>query len=64
MKHYAGLDVSVEKTAVCMVDGEGQVVTEGKMAGEPDALAAYLSPWSASLAWVGLEAGGTSPVET
>lgn len=61
MKHYAGLDVSMEETAVCVIDSEGRTVGEGKVTSDPEALTAYLSPWSGSLARVGLEAGGTSP---
>ncbi len=61
MKYYAGLDVSMEETAVCVVDSEGEVVSEAKVASEPEAIAGYLAPWSKSLAKVGHEAGGLSP---
>jgi len=61
MKYYAGLDVSMEETAVCVIDGEGTVVAEAKAASEPAAIAAYLGPWSGSLARVGHEAGGLAP---
>ena len=61
MKYYAGLDVSLEATAVCVIDGEGEVVAEATVASAPDALAAYLAPWQGSLVKVGQEAGGLSP---
>lgn len=61
MKYYAGLDVSLEETAVCVIDGEGAVVAEAKVASEPAAIAAYLEPWSGALTKVGHEAGGLSP---
>ncbi len=61
MKYYAGLDVSLEETAVCVVDGEGVIVAEAKVASEPAAIAAYLVRWSGSVARVGHEAGGLSP---
>ncbi len=61
MKHYAGLDVSMEETAVCVIDGEGAVVAELKAASEPAVIAEALAPWSASLVKVGLEAGSLSP---
>ena len=60
MKHYAGLDVSLEETAVCIVEGSGAVVAEFSTASDPAALAARLEPWRSSLARVGLEAGGLS----
>ena len=31
MEHYAGLDVSLEQTSVCVVDAQGQVVREAKV---------------------------------
>lgn len=61
MKYYAGLDVSLEETSVCVVDGEGSIVAEAKVVTEPEAIAAYLAPWSGSLVYVGHEAGGLSP---
>lgn len=61
MKNYAGLDVSMEETSVCVIDVEGAVVAEAKVASDPDTIAAYLAPWSGSLARVGHEAGGLSP---
>jgi transposase len=61
MKYYAGLDVSLEETAVCVIDQSGQVVAEAKRASEPEAIATFLEPWAGSLARVGLEAGGLSP---
>ena len=32
MDHFAGLDVSVKETSVCMVDDTGRIVREGKVA--------------------------------
>ena len=61
MKHYAGLDVSMEETAVCIVDAEGDVVAELKAASDPVAVAAAVAPWGGSLARLGLEAGGLTP---
>lgn len=56
MEFYAGLDVSLESTSVCVVDGAGKVVREGKMASDPDAIEAFLAEWGAALRRVGLEA--------
>ncbi len=61
MKYYAGLDVSMEESSVCVIDESGAVVAEAKVASEPVAIAGFLAPWSGSLAKVGQEAGGLSP---
>ena len=39
MEHYAGIDVSLEQSSVCVVDATGWVVREAKVASEPEALA-------------------------
>ena len=36
MEHFAGLDVSVKDTSVCIVDDTGKIVREVKVASEPD----------------------------
>ncbi len=38
MDHFAGLDVSVKHTSVCIVDETGKIVREVKVASELDAL--------------------------
>jgi hypothetical protein len=38
MDHFAGLDVSVKETSVCIVDETGKVVRELRVASEPEAL--------------------------
>jgi transposase len=43
MDKYVGLDVSMEETSVCILDGAGNVVYEGKTPSQPDALAKLLS---------------------
>jgi hypothetical protein len=42
MDHFAGLDVSVKATSVCIVDDTGKVVREVKVTSEPEALLAVL----------------------
>ena len=37
MDHFAGLDVSVKETSVCIVDDTGKIVREVKVASEPKA---------------------------
>ena len=38
MEHYVGIDVSLELSSVCVVDGRGKIVKEAKVASEPEAL--------------------------
>jgi transposase len=61
MEHYAGLDVSLQMTAVCVIDERGRVVLEGKVPSEPAAIAAFLQPYAETLAVAGLEAGLLAP---
>ena len=42
MDHFAGLDVSVKETSVCIVDDTGKILREVKVASEPEALLAVL----------------------
>jgi transposase len=55
------LDVSLNETAICVVDEDGIVVTEGKAASEPDDLARWLAATGLTITRVGLEAGPLSP---
>ena len=38
MDYFAGLDVSVKETSVCIVDDAGRIVREAKVLSEPEAL--------------------------
>ena len=60
MDHFAGLDVSVKETSVCIVDETGKIVREVKLASEPDALVAVLTSPSYLFKRIGLEAGPLS----
>jgi transposase len=60
MDHYAGIDVSLECSSVCVVDTNGKIVCEGKVASEPAALIAWFGSRGLSLARIGLEAGPLS----
>jgi transposase len=60
MKHYAGIDVSLEQSSVCVVDGSGRIVREGKVASEPADLIAWLGALGLTLERIGLEAGPLS----
>jgi transposase len=58
MDHFAGLDVSVKQTSVCIVDDTGKIVREVKVASEPDALLAVDPAYHFKR--IGLEAGPLS----
>ena len=56
MRYFAGLDVSLEETAICVVDETGHIVKETRAASDPEVLAAALRRLDLPLARVGLEA--------
>lgn len=60
MGYFAGIDVSLEASRVCVVDGAGRIVREGEADSEPEALAAVLRGTGSSFERVGLEAGPLS----
>ncbi len=60
MEQYAGIDVSLEYSSVCIVDGGGKIVGEGKVASEPAALIGYFQSLGFALSRIGLEAGPLS----
>ena len=60
MDHFAGLDVSVKETSVCIVDDTGKIVREVKVASEPEALLEALKNPAYRFKRIGLEAGPLS----
>ena len=41
MEHYAEIDVSLELSSVCVVDAQGKIVKEAKVASDIEALVAF-----------------------
>jgi transposase len=61
MEYFAGLDVAMEETAICVIDREGKVVLETMVTTDPDAIVKVLKPYLSKLRRVGHEAGSLSP---
>ena len=57
MEKYVGLDVSMEETSVCVLDGSGNIVFEGKTSSQPDALSKLLRAKASDAARIVLETG-------
>jgi transposase len=60
MNHYAGIDVSLECSSVCVVDASGKILREAKVASEPEALIAWFRSSGFEFERIGLEAGPLS----
>ena len=56
MRYFAGLDVSLEETAICVVDEAGEIVREVRAESEPGALDDALKRLGLPLDRVGMEA--------
>ncbi len=57
----AGLDVGMDRTAICMVDDKGEVLLEVAVMTDPNAVKGALSAYLGRLRRVGHEAGALSP---
>jgi transposase len=57
MDHYAGIDVSLELSSICVVDATGRIVREAKVASEPEALVTFFRQLGMPVTRIGLEAG-------
>ena len=60
MDYYAGIDISLERCSVCVLDATGGIVREAKVVSEPEALIGWLADLGLPLARIGLEAGPLS----
>jgi transposase len=60
VEHYAGIDVSLELSSVCVVDAQGKIVKEAKVASEPEALVSFFKGLGFPMERIGLEAGPLS----
>src|ERR1700686_3998716 len=60
MEHYAGIDVSLEYSSVCVVEASGKILREARVASEPEALIGWFRSSGFELERIGLEAGPLS----
>ena len=61
MEYFAGLDVSLEETSLCVIDEGGKVFREGKVLSSPQAIADFLKGMGFFFKRVGFEAGQLAP---
>ena len=57
MTYYVGLDVSLRSVNICVIDKQGEIVTESKVDSEPEDIVAQLKPHRSQIKALGLEAG-------
>jgi transposase len=58
---YAGIDVSLDLSSVCVVDKTGRIMREVKVPSEPEALVGFFQQLGVPMTRIGLEAGPLSP---
>ena len=60
MQSYVGLDVSLRKTAVCVVDEAGKILREGMVDSDPEVIAVFIQSNARNPVRIGRETGATS----
>ena len=60
MEQYVGLDVSLEETAVCVLDSAGKIVWRGRCSSDPEAIARIVRERAPFAVRLGLETGQLS----
>ncbi len=60
MGYYVGLDVALRSVALCVVDGDGEIVMERALACEAGDVAECLSDFGNPIERIGFEAGTMS----
>ncbi len=60
MRLFVGLDVSLAKTAICVISEHGKILKEAEVPSEPEALARWAGTLDGTIAAIGLEAGPLS----
>jgi len=60
MEHYVGLDMSLKRTSICVVNHTGSVVREGVVDSDPEAIASFVRSNAPGAVRIGLETGATA----
>ena len=60
MELYVGMDVSLKETSICVVDGSGEIVSEGTVISEPSAIAEFVKAKAAGAVRIDFETGPTT----
>ena len=60
MESYVGLDVSLRRTSICVVDKAGKLLCEGTVNSTPEAIIEFVKSKAAGAVRIGLETGPTS----
>jgi transposase len=61
MKHYIGLDVSMKRTFICIINEQGKIIHEGSENTDPHLIVDYLSKLSFEGMIIGFESGSLTP---
>lgn len=60
MKYFVGIDVSLQLSSICIINGDGEIIREAKVPSEPEAIATFLDDLGIEFERIGLEAGPLS----
>ena len=60
MEHFAGIDVALELSSICVMDANGRILREAKVISDPETLVGWLQGSGLEFARIGLEAGPLS----
>ena len=60
MTYFAGIDVSLAESSICVVDSDGKIIRESKVPSDPGSLAGYFREIGFAISRIGLEAGSLS----
>ena len=61
MKHYIGLDISMKRTFICVINEQGKLIHQGSECTDPHLIADYLSKLGLEEMIVGFESGSLTP---